>query len=152
MSRLAKNRSVSRAEYVKVAGEIFHGTVDFCTKLSARYQRLLAADTIHLAREVRVNCIKAQETYPRDEVKRQLRERYLLQARASLHALDDALNDIYELLSRNPEGAFQSAGGKFVTGKKAAEKLDSMAQRTGEAISREYELIKAVLSSDRKRG
>lgn len=87
MSRLAKNRSVSRAEFVKVAGEIFHGTVDFCTKLSARYQRLLAADTIHLAREVRIYCIKAQETYPGDEVKRQLRERYLLQAQAAWDAL-----------------------------------------------------------------
>lgn len=151
MSRLAKDRSVSRAEFVRLAGEIFHGTLDFCTKLSARYQRLLAADTIHLARQVRINCIKAQETYPNTEVKRAKREAYLTEAWANLHALDDGLEVIYELLSRNPEGAFQTAGGKAVAGKKAAEKLDAMAQRTGEAISREYELLKAVINSDKKR-
>ena len=42
MSVLKKKRSLSKAEFINVAHEIYIETIDFLTKLSARYSRLIA--------------------------------------------------------------------------------------------------------------
>ena len=42
MSVLKKKRSLSKAEFINVAHEIYIETIDFLTKLSARYSRLMA--------------------------------------------------------------------------------------------------------------
>ena len=49
MSVLKEKRTTSKAEYVNTANQIYVKTVDFLSRLSARYSRLIAADTARLA-------------------------------------------------------------------------------------------------------
>lgn len=84
MSVLKSNRSESKAEFINTANEIYTRTITFLTRLSARYSRLLAADVARLASEVVDNAEKANSIFPSDAVRRELRERHLLEARASL--------------------------------------------------------------------
>ena len=52
MSVLKEKRTVSKAEYVNTANQIYVETVGFLTRLSARYSRLIAEGTAQLAGEV----------------------------------------------------------------------------------------------------
>ena len=52
MSVLKDKRTTSKAEYVNVANQIYVKTVDFLSRVSPRYSRLIAADTAHLAGQV----------------------------------------------------------------------------------------------------
>ena len=45
MSVLKDKRTTSKAEYVNVANQIYVKTVDFLSRVSPRYSRLIAADT-----------------------------------------------------------------------------------------------------------
>ena len=47
MSVLKDKRTTSKAEYVNVANQIYVKTVDFLSRVSPRYSRLIAADTAH---------------------------------------------------------------------------------------------------------
>lgn len=49
MSVLKEKRTVSKAEYVNTANQIYVETVGFLTRLSARYSRLIAEGTAQLA-------------------------------------------------------------------------------------------------------
>ena len=111
MSVLKKKRSLSKAEFINVAHEIYIETIDFLTKLSARYSRLMAEPIARLAGEVQDNAEKANSIYPSSDQRKQLREAYLLKARASLMALDRRLGDVYEILSKNPQGCFTNSKG-----------------------------------------
>ena len=42
MSVLAQKRTVSKAEFINVANQIYVETMNFLTRLSARYYRLIA--------------------------------------------------------------------------------------------------------------
>ena len=59
MSVLKIHRSESKAEYINTANEIFAETMQFLTRLSARYSRLLSPDVMRLASEVLDNAEKA---------------------------------------------------------------------------------------------
>ena len=118
MSVLKAQRSVSKMEFVNCAGEIYDETINFLTRLSARYSRLIAEPIAKLAGEVEDHAEKANSIYPSDDQRRALRKAHLLEARAPLMALD--------------------------TGK-AKEKLDKMAQRLGDLIDRENELLKGQI-------
>lgn len=52
VSVLKEKRTTSKAEYVNTANQIYVKTVDFLSRLSARYSRLIAADTARLAGQV----------------------------------------------------------------------------------------------------
>lgn len=69
MSVLKARRSESRAEYVNVAKEIFQGTIDFLSRLSARYSRLMAPSVSGLASKVLEHAEVANSIYPTDKVK-----------------------------------------------------------------------------------
>ncbi len=145
MSVLKVRRGTSKAEFVNTANKIYTETLWFLSRLSARYSRLLAQDTIHLAHEIIANAEMANTMQPVDQVRFDLRQKYLLEARASLGALDVQMAHIYDLLMLNPEGAFDN---KDKSG--AIKKLDRMAENLGCLIDDEGKLLSGVLKYDKQ--
>lgn len=151
MSVLKEKRSVSKAEYVNTANRIYVETLAFLTRLSARYARLIAEPVAKLAGEVMDETEKANKIYPSDDQRKALRKGHLLEALASLSALDVRMTHCYAILTQNPEGCFTTAKGRTLKAAEATERLDKMAQSLGELIDQEQGLIRTVLDSDRKR-
>lgn len=151
MSVLKDKRTTSKAEYVNAANQIYVKTVDFLSRMSPRYARLIAADTAHLAGQVMDHAEEANKIYPSDQLRKDLRKNHHLEAMAHLSALDIRLTHCYEILSCNPQGAFTDGKGNKVPAKEAVERLDRMAQELGELISQEEDLLKGVMESDKKR-
>lgn len=145
MSVLKQKRAVSKAEFINVARQIYIETLNFLTRLSARYSRLVAEPVAKLAGEVIDHCEKANSIYPSDVQRIELRKAHLLEARASLMALDVWLTLCYDVMNQNPEGAFTNSKGATVDSRKAVEKLDKMAQSLGDLIDRENELLKGAV-------
>ena len=121
MSVLKSKRTESKAEYVNVANAIYIETINFLTRISARYSRLIAEPVAKLAGEVIDHAEKANSIYPSDDQRRQLRKAHLLEARASLMALDVRLTHCYLIMTQNPQGCFTTPSGKSVDAKKATE-------------------------------
>ncbi len=147
MSVLKQKRAVSKAEFINVARQIYIETLNFLTRLSARYSRLVAEPVAKLAGEVIDHCEKANSIFPSDVQRIELRKAHLLEARASLMALDVRLTLCYDVMNQNPEGAFTNSKGATVDSRKAMEKLDKMAQSLGELIDRENELLKGAVKA-----
>lgn len=145
MSVLKSKRTTSKAEFVNTAHQIFVVTLGFLTRLSARYSRLLAEPTAKLAGEVIDHAEKANSIFPSDLQRVELRKAHLLEARASLMALDVRLTHCYTLMSQNPQGCFTDGKGKSLPPSEAMEKLDRMAQSLGEKIDQENELLKGQI-------
>ena len=76
-----------------------------------------------------------------------MRKAHLLEARASLMALDVRLTHCYLVMNQNPEGCFTTSTGKTVDASKATVKLDKMAQSLGELIDQENELLKGAVKA-----
>ncbi len=150
MSVLKSKRTVSKMEFVNTANQIYVETVNFLTRLSARYARLLAEPTARIAGEVMEYAEKANAVYPSDDQRRALRKDYLLKARASLMALDVHLTHCYMVMSQNPEGCFTTAKGRQIDATDASRRLDNMAQNLGEMIDKENELLKGQLKKTTK--
>ena len=119
MSVLKEKRAVSKAEYVNTANQIYVETVGFLTRLSARYSRLIAEGTAQLAGEVMDHTEKANKIYPSDEQRKAQRKAHLLEALASLSALDVRLTHAYLVMYQNPQGCFTAPSGKTVPPKEA---------------------------------
>lgn len=151
MSVLKAHRSESKAEFVNTANQIYIQTISFLSRISARYSRLIASDVASLASEVLDNAEKANNIYPSDEIRKELRERHLLEARASLSALDIHLAQCYEIMLTNPEGCFTKPSGTPVKPSDAKRRLENMAQNLGELINIEDKLLTNVLKSDKQR-
>lgn len=145
MSVLKSKRTTSKAEFVNTAHQIFVETLGFLTRLSARYSRLLAEPTAKLAGEVIDHAEKANSIFPSDPQRVELRKAHILEARASLMALDVRLTHCYTLMSQNPQGCFTDGKGKSLPPSEAMEKLDRMAQSLGEKIDQENELLKGQI-------
>lgn len=147
MSVLQMKRTTSKAEFVNTANQIYVETINFLTRISARYSRLLAEPVAKLAGEVIDHAEKANSIFPSDDQRRELRKAHLIEARASLMAFDVRLTHCYLVMNQNPEGCFTTAKGKAVDAKEATVKLDKMAQSLGELIDRENELLKGAAKS-----
>jgi hypothetical protein len=147
MSVLKSKRSTSKAEFVNVASQIYDETIDFLSRLSSRYSRLMAEAIANLAGEVEDHAEKANSIYPSDAQRVELRKVHLLEARAALMALDVRLNKCYRLMNKNPQGCFTDAKRKTLPPAEATAKLDRMADSLGELIDRENELLKGQLKS-----
>ena len=145
MSVLKQKRAVSKAEFINVARQIYLETLNFLTRLSARYSRLVAEPVAKLAGGVIDHCEKANSIYPSDVQRIELRKAHLLEARASLMALDVRLTLCYDVMNQNPEGAITNSKVATVDSRKAVEKLDKMAQSLGDLIDRENELLKGAV-------
>lgn len=151
MSVLLSHRSESKAEYVNTANNIYIHTINFLSRLSSRYSRLVAGSVSGLAAEVVDNAEKANSIYPSDETRKELRKQHLLESRAALMALDVHLSHCYDLMMLNPEGCFTKSNGDKVGSTGAKKKLDRMAQELGELIDAESGLLTNVLKSDKGR-
>lgn len=147
MSVLKSKRTESKAEYVNVANAIYIETINFLTRISARYSRLIAEPVAKLAGEVIDHAEKANSIYPSDDQRRQLRKAHLLEARASLMALDVRLTHCYLIMNQNPQGCFTTPSGKSVDAKKATERLDKMAQKLGELVDKENDLLQGMIGT-----
>ena len=152
MSVLKSKRSESKAEFINTANEIYTRTIAFLTRLSARYSRLLAADVARLASEVLDHAEKANSIFPSDDERRRLREAHLLEARASLMALDVHLAHCYSIMQLNPAGCFETNSGKPVKSGDAQKRLDNMSQALGDLIDKENALLTGVLKNEKKKG
>jgi len=151
MSVLKAHRSESKAEYVNAANKIYIQTINFLSRLSSRYSRLMAAQVSQLASEVVDHVEKANSIYPSDATRKELRKTHLLEARAALLALDVHLAHCYELMMTNPSGCFTTGSGKDVNASDAKRKLEHMSQELGELIDTENHLLTSVLKSDKGR-
>ena len=147
MSVLKQKRAVSKAEFINVAYQIHVETPNFLTRLSARYARMLQEPVAKLSGEVLDHAEKANSIFPSDPQRISIRKAHLLEARASLMALDVRLTLCYDVMSQNPEGAFTTSKGKSVSASDATAKLDKMAQSLGDLIDRENELLKGAVKS-----
>lgn len=150
MSVLSAKRTQSKAEYVNKANEIYVETIRFLTRLSSRYSRLLAEPVAKLAGEVIDECEKANSIYPSTPEKKNLRMQHLVEARASLRALDVRLTHCYIIMCKNPQGCFTDTAPKH-DGQTAVIRLDRMAEQLGLLIDEEDNLIRAVIQSDSNR-
>lgn len=151
MSVLKAHRSESKAEFVNTANKIYIQTINFLSRLSSRYSRLMAVQVANLASEVLDHVEKGNSIYPSDTTRKELRKTHLLEARASLMALDVHLAHCYELMMTNPAGCFTTTSGKAVGSSDAKKKLEHMAQELGELIDIENHLLTNVLKSDKSR-
>lgn len=151
MSVLKEKRTTSKAEFVNTANQIYVETINFLTKLSARYSRLLAEGTAKLAGEVMDCAEAANKIFPSDAQKKEMRRGYQLEALAKLSALDVRLTHCYLIMQQNPQGCFTDAKGKSLSAAEAEERLDNMAQSLGELIDWEETLLRNVMESDNKR-
>lgn len=147
MSVLKAKRTTSKAEFVNTANTIYVETLNFLTRMSARYSRLLAEPVAKLAGEVIDHAEKANSIFPSDAQRIELRKAHLLEARASLKALDVRLTNCYLVMMQNPEGCFTTTKGKPVGSSDAVLKLDKISASLGELIDHEDELIKGAIKS-----
>lgn len=151
MSVLKAHRSESKAEFVNVANGIYIQTINFLSRLSSRYSRILMQPVSTLASEVLGHCEKGNSIFPSDDTRKELRKQHLLEARAALMALDVQLSHCYDVMMMNPEGCFTTSSGHAVKSPDAKRKLDHMAQELGELIDYENGLLTKVLKSDKQR-
>lgn len=150
MSVLKARRHESKAEFVNIADEIFAETMGFLARLSNRYQRLLAEDTMHLASLVLDHCECAQNIRICDQVTMNLRETHIVEARAKLMALDVHMSHIWLIITTNPQGCFTNTKGQTKTPKEALEILDKMAVSLGEKIDQEKNYLAKLLQTDKE--
>jgi hypothetical protein len=163
MSKLRSHRGISRAEFVNTAIDIRRKTRGFLARLSARYARLMAADTMHQANLLVEHAEGAQSMRPTDLTRYEARKGHLLEARAALKALDDDLEDVYQTLMMNPEGAFDDAKKTKKAKAKdprdvheteraaeAIQRLDRMSEELGCLIDAEDKLLTNLMDADRR--
>lgn len=152
MSVLKDKRTTSKAEYVNVANQIYVKTVDFLSRVSPRYSRLIAADTAHLAGQVMDHAEEANKIYPSDQLRKDLRKSHHLEAMAHLSALDVRLSHCYQILYCNPQGAFTDGKGHKVLTKEVLAPLycpgmiyDNGASQKGKGLHFHYKRLKEHL-------
>ena len=151
MSVLKSRRLPSKADYVNTANQIYVETMQFLTRLSSRYARLMAGEPAKLAAELIEHTEKANKIFPSDEQRKDIRRAHLLEAQATLSALDVSLLHCYLMMIQNPQGCFTTASGKTVSPSEAEERLDRISQHIGELIDQEETLLRGILNSDKKR-
>lgn len=151
MSVLKSKRGESRAEFVYTAYSIYKHTLQFLTRLSARYARIMEMDISHAAFRLADNVFAGNAINVRDEEARLIRERHFLEAQGALSTLKTTMTICYEVLMMNPEGCFTNSKGKVLNSQEAAERIGSMSQEIGDLINKEDALLKGVLKSDKDR-
>ena len=78
--------------------------------------------------------------------------RWLLKmSRACLQALEKRLMDMVRVLYMNPSKCFSRKNGKNYTTSEATKMLDNRLEELGVNFDRQYNLIKGVLESDKKK-
>lgn len=151
MSVLKAKRHESKAEFVRVADDIFTETLGFMARLSNRYQRLLARDTMHAASRVLDHAEMAQNIWLKDQLTYEARRKHLIEAKAAVMALDVHMAHVWRTMMKNPQGCFTNTKGQTRTPSEAIEILDKMAISLGDKIDRFKGMVEKVMQSDKNR-
>ena len=144
-------RKPSGLDYVDNAFELQKDIMNLASKLSARWARIyqqpidrfacLQADLVNMA-----NSINPKE-YEDFVTRRWL----LIMSRATLTTLEKRLMDMVRVLYMNPSKCFSRKNNKNYTREEATRMLDNTLEELGIKYGRQYDLIKGVLSSDKKK-
>ena len=151
MSVLKNKRRRSTAIFVNIADDIYTETMAFVLHLPKRYSGLLSNGVINLAMDIANYCEKANSIFPSGDIEKTMRKQYLIEAKASLSAIDVHLSRVYDILVKNPEGCFADSKGKILDSEKAMKKIDNMSQSLGEKIADLERILTSLLKSDAKR-
>ena len=125
--------------------------MNLASKLSARWARIygqpidryacLQADLVNMAYAISPSSIEDYIT----------RRWFLKMSKASLQALEVRVMDMVRILYMNPSKCFSRKNGKNYTTSEATKMLDGRLEELGVKFSRQYDLIKGVLESDKKK-
>ncbi len=151
MSVAKFKRRPSGLDYVDNAFELQKEIMTLASKLSARWARIyqqpvdklacLQADFVNMAYSI--NPVTSEDFITR---------RWLLKmSRANLQALERRLMDMVRVLYMNPSKCFSRKNGKNYTTSEATKMLDGRLEELGVKFSRQYDLLKGVLDSDKKK-
>lgn len=151
MSVLKSRRTESKASYLNTANEIYENTLDFLTRLSARYSRLIASNIADIAFKLVTEVEIANSIYPSDYERIMQRRTHLLEALGLVNTLDVHLTHCYRILMKNPEGCFRNSKGETLKEYDAVRKLENMANTLGSQIDTEKGYLLNVMESDLKR-
>ena len=155
MSVLLNRRAESKMEYVNTACNIHDETINFLSRLSARYSRIFTEGTAEVAGSLMDHAVEADAIFPNTEAKLAQRQAHLVEAKACLAALDVRLLRIYNILKLNPKGAFAHGNDKDdkrkpLTVDDALRRLEYMAESIGLMIKSEEQLLEGTMTSDKK--
>lgn len=144
-------RKPSGLEYVDNSYELKSEIMNLCSKLSARWARIyqqpidrlacLQADLVNMA--FNINPTNYEEYITR---------RTLLKlSNACLCALEKRVMDMVRVLYTNPSKCFNRKNGKNYTYGEAIVLLDKRMENLGIMYQKQYDLLKGVISSDKKK-
>lgn len=144
-------RRPSGLDYVDNAFELQKEIMTLASKLSARWARIyqqpvdklacLQADLVNMAYSI--NPVTAEDFITR---------RWLLKmSKANLQALERRLMDMIRILYMNPAKCFSRKNGKNYTTSEATKMLDNKLEDLGVQFARQYDLLKGVMDSDKKK-
>lgn len=144
-------RKPSGLDYVDNAFEIQKDIMNLASKLSARWARIyqqpidklacMQADLINMANSI-------NPTRYEDFVTRRW---LIIMSRACLTALEKRVMDMVRVLYMNPSKCFSRKNNKNYTKSEAIKMLDNILEELGVNYQRQYDLIKGVLASDKKK-
>ena len=144
-------RRESGLEYVDNAFELQKEIMNLASKLSSRWARIyqqpidryacLQADLVNMASSI--NPVTVEDFITR---------RWLLMvSRAYLTALEKRVMDMVRVLYMNPSKCFSRKNNKNYTFSEACSMLDNKLTLLGVMYQRQYDLLKGVLASDKKK-
>lgn len=144
-------RKPSGLDYVDNAFELQVEIMNLCSKLSARWARIYQQPIDRLA------CLQADFTNMAYSINPKTCEDYITRrwmlkmANASLQALEKRVMDMVRILYTNPTKCFNRKNGKNYSYGDAIVMLDNKMEELSVKYQRQYDLIKGVLESDKKK-
>lgn len=144
-------RKPSDLDYVQNSFEIQAEIMNLCSKLSARWARIyqqpidrlacLQSDFVNMASSIKPTRIEDYIT-----------RRWLLKmSNACLQALEKRVMDMVRILYTNPSKCFNRKNGKNYSFEEATRMLDNKLEELGVKYQRQYDLIKGVITADKKK-
>ena len=144
-------RKPSDLDYVENSFEIQVEIMNLCSKLSARWARIyqqpidrlatFQADFVNMASSIKITTVDDYVT----------RKWLLKMSNACLHALEKRVMDMVRILYTNPSKCFNRKNGKNYTFSEAVNMLDKKLEELGVKYQRQYDLIKGVMTADKKK-
>ena len=151
MSVAKFKRKPSGLEYVDNAFELQKDIMMLTSKLSAKWARIYSEPISKLAC-IQADLVNMANGINPTNIEDFITRRWLLMmSRASLIALEKRVMDMIRILYMNPSKCFSRKNGKSYSRGEAIIMLDHRLEELGVNYQRQYDLIKGVLSSDKKK-
>ena len=119
LSVLKCKRTDSKAEYVNIANQIYMETIVFFNAIVQPVRQTAGGAGGKTGRGSYGQLREGKQNFPSDEQRKSLRKGHLLEAQASLSALDVRLTHCYIIMWQNPEGCFTTASGRVLKAEEA---------------------------------